>query len=271
MTNQELHAVAQKLRLRVVEMIGPDVAGHFGGSCSSADIVSVMYFDAMNHDPQNPKWPGRDRFLLSKGHAALIQYAALAEAGYFDIAELSTLKKLGSRLQGHPDMLKLPGVEANTGSLGQGLSIACGMAAGLKLQGGARVYCIVGDGELNEGQIWEAAMAASAFRLDNLICFLDFNGFQATGPTAERFPVDRLPEKWASFGWDVEQIDGHDIAEIKAAIEKAQKSDRPSMIIAHTVKGKGIPCAENMAAFHNGAMSKAQYEQTVCALGGTLK
>lgn len=270
MTNQQLSDLAQRLRLHVVTMIGPDTAGHFGGSCSLADIVSVLYFGAMKHDPKNPNWVERDRFLLSKGHAALIQYAALAEAGYFDVAELKTLKRLGSKLQGHPDMLKLPGIEANTGSLGQGLSIACGMAAGLKLQGSGHVYCAVGDGELAEGQIWEAAMAASAHKLNNLICFLDFNGLQATGPTSERFPVGQLQDKWAAFGWAVQQIDGHDIQQIKDAIEAAKVGDKPQMIIARTVKGKGIPCAENVASFHNGAMNKQQYDETVLALGGTL-
>lgn len=267
MTNALLQDKARKMRLDVVRMIGPNTAGHFGGSCSLAEIVSVLYFDRMRHNPADPKWPGRDRFLLSKGHAALIQYAALAEAGYFDVSELSTLKELGSRLQGHPDMLKLPGIEANTGSLGQGLSIACGMAAGLK-GSGARVYCIVGDGELAEGQIWEAAMAASAHCLDNLVCFLDMNGLQATGATRDRFPIGYLREKWAAFGWAVEEIDGHDIQAIKDALDWAAGKAVPAMIIARTVKGKGIPCAENVAAFHNGAMTDAQYAQTLEALGG---
>lgn len=271
MTRQQIEDKARRLRLHVVRMIGPGTPGHFGGSCSLADIVAVLYFDQMNHDPKNPKWDGRDRFLLSKGHAALIQYAALAEAGYYDIAELSTLKVLGSRLQGHPDMLKLPGIEANTGSLGQGLSIACGMAAGLRLAGAGRVFCVVGDGELAEGQIWEAAMAASAHKLTNLICFLDWNGLQATGATADRFPVGQLAEKWAAFGWDVQQIDGHDVSEISAAIERAKAgTGKPNMIIARTIKGKGIPCAENVVAFHNGAMTEAQYEATLLALGGEM-
>jgi transketolase len=268
MTDRQLKDIARKLRLNVVRMIGPDTAGHFGGSCSLAEIVAVLYFDCMRHNPADPSWPGRDRFLLSKGHAALIQYAALAEAGYFPQDELDTLKKLGSRLQGHPDMLKLPGIEANTGSLGQGLSIACGMAAGLRLQGDGRVYAIVGDGELAEGQIWEAAMSASAYKLSNLTCFLDRNGLQATGATEERFPIGRHREKWSSFGWAVDEIDGHDVAEIRAALGRARKNDGPTMIIARTIKGKGIPCAENVVAFHNGAMTREQYEQTLKALGG---
>ena len=267
MNTSQLSTIAQKLRLRVVEMVGYDKVGHFGGSCSLADIVAVLYFDMMRHRPGDPGWAQRDRFILSKGHAALIQYAALAESGYFDIEELSTLKKLGSRLQGHPDIL-LPGIEANTGSLGQGLSIACGMAAGLRAVPEARVYCVIGDGEQAEGQIWEAAMAASAHKLSNLICFLDFNGLQATGTTQERFPIENLAEKWEAFGWSVQTIDGHDTAAIQQAVLYAKEQSLPSMIIAKTTKGKGIPCAENVVSFHNGAMTKEQYEQAVLALGG---
>lgn len=231
----------------------------------------MLFFDVMRHNPAQPSWPERDRFLLSKGHAALIQYAALAESGYFPIEELATLKQLGSRLQGHPDLRKLPGIEANTGSLGQGLSIAGGMAAGLRLQGvtDAQVYCILGDGEQSEGQVWEAAMSAAAFGLGNLTAFVDHNGLQATGPTRERFPIEALPEKWAAFGWHVQTIDGHNIDAIRQAIRAARtETARPSMIIADTVKGKGIPFAENVASFHNGMMTEAQYTQAVEALGG---
>lgn len=269
MTNQELQDTARRLRLHIVQMVGPDTVGHFGGSCSLAEIVTVLYFDTMRHRPQQPDWAGRDRFLLSKGHAALIQYAALAESGYFPMEELHTLKQLGSRLQGHPDMRKLPGIEANTGSLGQGLSIACGMAAGLRGAGDQRVYCVVGDGEQAEGQIWEAAMAANAFALGNLTCFLDVNGLQATGATEERFPIPRLCEKWEAFGWHVQQIDGHDVQQIKDALAAAQaQGQHPSMILARTVKGKGISFCENVVAFHNGAMTAQQYEQAVRELGG---
>ena len=264
--DSRLHGIAQGLRLKVVQMVGHGKPGHFGGSCSVADIVAALYFDSLRHDPKNPDWENRDRFLLSKGHAALVQYAALAQCGYFDTAELSTLKKLGSRLQGHPDML-LPGIEANTGSLGQGLSIACGMAAGLR-NTEATVYCVVGDGELAEGQIWEAAMAASAFRLQNLVCFLDFNGLQATGATADRYPIPSLKEKWEAFGWAVQCIDGHDMKAIRAAIAQAKTATQPAIIIAKTVKGKGIPCAENNVAFHNGAMTEEQYQEALNALGG---
>ncbi len=178
----ELERRARAIRLNIVRMVGVNQRGHLGGSCSIADVVAALYFSKMRHDPKDPSWPDRDRFLLSKGHAALVQYAALAECGYFAKEELPRTKTLGSMLQGHPDLKCTPGVEANTGSLGQGLSIACGIAAGLRLYGRrSRIYCVVGDGELAEGQIWEAAMAAAAFKLENLTAILDCNGLQATG------------------------------------------------------------------------------------------
>lgn len=267
MTTAELRAKAAQLRRDVARMIGPDKPGHLGGSCSLADIVTVLYYDVMRQDPKRPDWEARDRFLLSKGHAALIQYAALGDLGYFPREEEATLKTLGSRLQGHPDMRKLPGIEANTGSLGQGLSIACGMAAGLRLSGlDSCVYCCVGDGELAEGQIWEAAMAAGAFALDRLTAFVDVNGLQATGAIADRFATQPYAEKWSAFGWHVETCDGHDIEAIQAAIHACHAvSARPSVILARTVKGKGFAFAENNAAFHNGAMTCEQYQQ---AIGG---
>jgi len=196
MTIAELEKTARMLRLDIIKMIGVGQKGHLGGSCSLADIVAVLYFHKMKHDPLNPSWEERDRFLLSKGHAALVQYAALAEFGYFPREEIYKLKCLGSMLQGHPDMLTTPGIEANTGSLGQGLSIACGMAAGLRIDGKkSKVYCIVGDGEIAEGQIWEAAMAASYYKLDNLFVFLDKNRLQAMGLVVERYDTKPTPEK----------------------------------------------------------------------------
>ncbi len=267
-TIRRLEGLANILRRDVVEMIGPNKVGHFGGSCSLAEIAAVLYFHTMRHDPQNPAWPDRDRFLLSKGHAAPIQYAALAEAGYFDRAWLKTLKQLGSPLQGHPDMRKVPGVEANTGSLGQGISIACGMAAGLRLDGReSRVFAILGDGELAEGQVWEAFMAASRHKLSNLRAIIDHNGLQATGTTDQRFPIAGLLERLRAFGFAVLSADGHDVASLIAAFEAADKvTDRPTAILAATVKGKGIPCAENVVAFHNGMLTEAQYEETLLAL-----
>lgn len=267
---KELELKAKKIRYNIVKMIGPEKTGHLGGSCSIADIVSVLYFYKMKHDPKNPKLPDRDRFLLSKGHSALAQYAALAETGYFDIKELASLKNFGSKLQGHPDMLRLPGIEANTGSLGQGLSIAAGIAAAGKIdKKNYKVYCIVGDGEIAEGQIWEAAMSASFYKLDNLIAILDKNCLQATGPIEERFNTNPHKEKWEAFGWHVLECDGHNISEIISRLEEADKiKDKPVIIIACTIKGKNVSFAENNVAFHNGAMTKEQYELAIKELGG---
>ncbi len=259
---EELEQQARLLRLTLVRMVGPGKPGHFGGSCSIADVVAALYFHKLRHHPEDPAWPDRDRFLLSKGHAAIVQYAALALCGYFPREELLSLKKLDAMLQGHPDMRKTPGIEANTGSLGQGLSIACGMAAGLLRDGrDARVYCVIGDGELAEGQIWEAAMAASVYHLDNLVGILDCNRIQATGFTAERFDTGLLAEKWTAFGWNVLDIDGHDMSQILDALERADKRNgRPTLLLCRTVKGKGIPFAENTAQYHNGIMTPEQYE-----------
>ena len=265
MTNEALRAKAAQLRRDVARMIGPEKVGHLGGSCSLADIVTVLYYGVMRHDPARPDWEERDRFLLSKGHAALIQYAALGDLGYYPREEQATLKALGSRLQGHPDMRRLPGIEANTGSLGQGLSIACGMAAGLRLSGlASRVYCCVGDGEMAEGQIWEAALSASAFALANLTVFVDVNGLQATGAIRDRFNTQPHAEKWRAFGWHVETCDGHDVEAIRAAIRACHsQKEKPSAILAETVKGKGFAFAENNVAFHNGAMTREQYKMAV--------
>ncbi len=268
MTIAELEKKARILRLNIIKMIGVGQKGHLGGSCSLAEIVAVLYFHKMKHDPRNPSWEGRDRFLLSKGHAALVQYAALAESGYFPKEEIGKVKRLGAMLQGHPDMLTTPGIEANTGSLGQGLSMACGMAAGLKIDSKKnKVYCIVGDGEIAEGQIWEAAMAASYYKLDNLVAILDKNGLMATGPITERYDTNPLKEKWLSFGWHVQEIDGHNIREIIDALDKADNiTGKPKMIIARTVKGRGIDFAEHIAAYHNGELTQEQFEQACAKL-----
>ena len=258
----ELEKVANKLRYDVVMMIGTGKPGHLGGSSSVADIIAVLYFPKMRHDSSKPKWPDRDRFLLSKGHAALAQYAALAECGYFDKRQLSTLKELGSMLQGHPEMLRMPGIEANTGSLGQGLSVACGMALAGKLdKKDYHVYCIIGDGEIAEGQIWQASLAAPCYKLDNLVAILDKNLVQATGPVAERYDTNPHPQKWKAFGWHVMEIDGHNIKQIADAIDEADNvKGKPVMIVAHTVKGKGVPFAEGQAAFHHGILTQDQFE-----------
>lgn len=266
---QALAGRAKEIRKDIVTMIGVGKAGHLGGSCSLADIVTVLYFHKMRHDPKNPGMRDRDRFLLSKGHAAIVQYAALMECGYFDKeASIHTLKKLGSHLQGHPDMRKLVGIEANTGSLGQGVSLAAGIAAGLKLDRiDSRVYVAVGDGELAEGQLWEAFMAASNFKLDNLRVIIDHNGLQATGRTDERFRIGRLQDKMKAFGFEVMVIDGHDLDEIAAALDHSdQIQGKPVCIIANTVKGKGVPFAEGVAAFHNGTLTGEQYQEALKVL-----
>lgn len=261
-----LQEKAMLLREDIIEMIGVGKAGHLGGSCSLADIISVLYFHKMKHDPENPKLKERDRFLLSKGHAAIVQYAALMECGYINKEEyLHALKKLGSRLQGHPDLTKLPGIEANTGSLGQGVSMAAGMAAGLKLNGlDSKVYVVAGDGELAEGQVWEAFMSASNFKLDNLRVIIDKNGLQATGKTEDRFHIGKVKEKVEAFGFHTIVIDGHDVDEIAQAFNQAdQVKEKPTAIIANTIKGKGIPFAEGVAAFHNGTLTEEQYHEAI--------
>jgi transketolase len=267
-TIQELEQIARRLRAHVVRMVGINQKGHLGGSCSAADITTALYFSKMRHDPQNPRWPDRDRFLLSKGHSALVQYAAMAECGYFPVEELSRVKRLGAILQGHPEMDRVPGIEANTGSLGQGISIACGMAAGLKIdKRPGRVYCILGDGEVGEGQVWEASHAASFYKLDNLVAILDNNGLMTTGPVTQRYNTMPYPEKWQAFGWHVLEIDGHDMEAILAALDAADGvPDKPKMIVAHTIKSKGIPFAENRPEYHNGTLNAEQYEQALLAL-----
>jgi transketolase len=259
---KELENIARKLRYEIVMMIGSGKPGHLGGSCSIAELLAVLYFHRMRIDPKNPKWPDRDRFLLSKGHAALTQYAALAELGYFSKDELRTLKELGTKCQGHPEMLKMPGIEANTGSLGQGLSVACGIAMAGKLdKKDYKVYCIMGDGEIAEGQIWEASMAGPYHKLDNLVGILDKNRVQAMGPITERYDTNPHADKWRAFGWHVIEIDGHDITQIIDAFDEADKTKgKPTMIVASTVKSKGVPFAEGKAQFHHGIMSEDQHE-----------
>lgn len=262
---KDLENKARQLRKDVVISIGVGVAGHIGGSNSSADLVAALYFYKMKHDPQNPKMEDRDRFLLSKGHVAILQYAALAEAGYFPVEDLANAKKIGSYLQGHPDVLKTPGIEAGTGSLGQGLSIGLGMALGQKLNGIKRkTYVLIGDGELAEGQIWEAAMAASAFKADNLVAIVDKNGLQATGKVKERFNSGNIAAKFMGFGWNVLEIDGHNMEEILGALDAADEvKGVPVAIIASTVKGKGVSFAENVVSYHNGILTEETSRQAL--------
>jgi len=266
-TIKVLKAKAMQLRRDVLEMIGIGKAGHWGGSSSLAEIIAVLYFHIMSLDRNDLKNPGRDRLLLSKGHAALIQYAALCELGCFPREELTRVKSLHGLLQGHPD-LSIPGIEAVTGSLGQGLSIGVGMALGYRLDRKTNhIYVIMGDGEQSEGQLWEAAMAASNFKVDNLTAFLDFNKIQASGRTEEVFRIPDLDMKWRSFGWEVITVDGHNIQKIIDAIVWAKTiKDRPTLIILDTIKGKCVSFAENNPTYHNGVFSESSYAQAVAEL-----
>lgn len=261
---RRIEKIAWDLRADVVKMIGVGKAGHLGGSCSLAEIVAALYFEKMRFDPKALGDPCRDRFLLSKGHSVLIQYAALVELGVIPREEIGKVKTLAGKLQGHPDMMT-PGMEAVTGSLGQGLSIGVGMALALRLaKSPSRVYVIMGDGELAEGQLWEAAMAAARYKLDSITGILDRNRIQATGPTKEIFEIPDIAEKWRAFGWNVLSVDGHDVGAIFDALdEAAAKKGAPTLIVAETIKGKGVSFAENLAAFHNAAMTQEQYDKAL--------
>ncbi|MEW6540447.1 MAG: transketolase [Bacillota bacterium] len=265
----ELASKAREIRKHIIRMVAEAGSGHPGGSLSAADIVTALYFNEMRLDPVRPDWPDRDRFVLSKGHAAPVLYAALAERGYFPVAELSTLRKLGSRLQGHPDMRKLPGVEMSTGSLGQGLSAANGMALAARLDGrDYRVYVLLGDGECQEGQVWEAAMAAAHYALENLTAIVDFNGLQIDGPVSEVMALEPLPDKWRAFGWHVLEIDGHDFGQILPALEQARSAGgRPTAIVARTVKGKGVSFMEHGVDWHGVAPKGDQVARALAELG----
>ncbi len=265
-----LERQALVIRRDIIRMIHASQSGHPGGSLSSTDIVTALYFHFLRVDPQNPDWPDRDRFVLSKGHACPVWYSALAERGFFPVDELLTLRRIDGRLQGHPDMLKTPGVDITTGSLGQGLSAGVGMALGLKRDGtDARVYVIIGDGELNEGQIWEAAMAADKFNLDNLMTFVDYNNLQLDGWCHDIMPIEPVADKWRAFNWEVFEIDGHDMRQIVDTIERAQQvSVKPSVIIAHTIKGKGVSYMEDECGWHGRAPNDEEFEQAMIELAG---
>lgn len=263
---------ARKIRIDILKAVHAAASGHPGGSLSAADIVTYLYFNEMNIDPENPHKAGRDRFVLSKGHAAPALYAALAERGFFDKSELLDLRKIGCILQGHPDMKKIPGVDMSTGSLGQGISSAVGMALADKADGnGAYVYALLGDGELQEGLVWEAAMAAAHYKLDSLIAFVDWNGLQIDGKNEDVITVAPIDEKFKSFGWDVQLIDGHDFDSIAEAVAEAKSvSGRPHVIIAKTVKGKGVSFMENQSGWHGKAPNDEQLKQAIEELGGAL-
>lgn len=251
---------ARSIRYSIVKMVTEAQSGHPGGSLSAADILTTLYFAEMNVDPKDPQKTERDRFVLSKGHAAPVLYAALAEKGFFPKEELLTLRKIDSRMQGHPSMRCLPGVDMSTGSLGQGLSAAAGLALAARLDSrSSRVYTVLGDGELEEGMVWEAAMFAAHYKLDNLTAFIDFNGLQIDGPVSEVMSPLPLPEKWAAFNWHVIEIDGHDLSAIYDAIQAAKAvKGKPTVIIARTVKGKGVCQMENIADWHGKAPSREQ-------------
>lgn len=263
---------ARRVRIDIVKTLHGCGSGHTGGSLSATDIMTALYFYKMKYDPKKPDWKGRDYFILSKGHAAPVLYTTLAHAGFIETAELCTLRKLGSRLQGHPDSKYLPGVEISTGSLGQGLSVACGIALSQKLDKAPnRVYAVLGDGELQEGQIWEAAMTGAHYKLDNLCVLIDNNGLQIDGPVAKVMGVEPITDKWRAFGWDVQDIDGHDMAQITAALDKAETvKGKPTAIVCRTVKGKGSKCFEGKVEFHGTTPSKEELETALKELDETV-
>ena len=261
----DLEERARQLRCDVVQMVYDAGSGHPGGSLSAAEIISALYFHRLRLDPCRPDWPDRDRFILSKGHAAPVLYAALARRGFFPVEELCTLRQLGSRLQGHPDRLKTPGVEMTSGALGHGVAIGAGLAMAARLRGeNWRTYVLLGDGEVQAGVIWEGALIAAKYGLDNLTCILDQNGVQLDGPVHEILPIEPLGDKWRAFGWAVLEIDGHNVRQILEALDEAASiHDRPTVVIAHTTKGKGCSFMEGKAAWHGRAPDA---EELACAL-----
>lgn len=268
----QLKINACKVRMGIIESTYSAKCGHPGGSLSAADLFTYLYFRELRIDPKNPTWEDRDRFVLSKGHTAPGLYAALALRGFFPWEDLKTLRHTGSYLQGHPNMLSVPGVDMSTGSLGQGISVACGMALGCKLGGKTnRVYTLLGDGEIQEGQVWEACMLASHYKLDNLCVFVDNNGLQIDGNIADVMSPYPIDEKLAAFGFDVQVIDGNDLREIEAAIDHAkQVTGKPSAVVMKTVKGKGVSYMESNAAWHGKAPNAEEYAQAMSELKAQL-
>jgi len=264
----ELQATARQLRYQIIRMMGPDKPHHFGGSLSIADLLTALYFYKMRYNPADPEWDGRDRFIMSKGHSIPAQYAALGVLGVLSLDDLPTLKQLGSILQGHPNAHMTPGLEACTGSLGQGLSFANGVAMAARIRRlDIRVYCLLGDGELQEGQIWESAMGATTHKLDNLCALVDRNHLKSQGDVDEAKQLEPLLEKWESFGWHTIDIDGHDMHQICNALDQAEaEKGRPTAIIARTAKGKGVPFMENQFKFHNAAITPEEWEEAMRSL-----
>jgi len=270
---KNLAITATQVRMDIIEAVYNAKSGHPGGSLSSADILTYLYFNVLNIDPQNPKMENRDRFVLSKGHCSPLLYSVLAERGYFPREHVKTFRKIDSNLQGHPDMKNIPGVDMSTGSLGQGVSTACGMALAAKLnKKDYRVYSLLGDGEIQEGQVWEAAMFASHYKLDNLCIVVDNNGLQIDGKIDDVMSPYPIDEKFAAFGWNVINIDGHNFDEIEAAFAAAKTvSGKPTAIIAKTIKGKGVSFMEDKASWHGSAPNEEQYNQAMSDLNEIMK
>jgi transketolase len=254
-----------EIRKSILEMVYRANSGHVGGSLGAADLVVALYYHLMRHKPEDPQWPERDRFILSKGHCTPVVYAVLADCGYFPKADLLTFRRPGSHLQGHPSQAKTPGIEASTGTLGLGISTGLGMALAAKLRGGKHfIYILCGDGEIQEGQAWEAAMFANKYQLDNVIAFVDRNYLQTDGMTEDIMPLDPLVPKWQAFGWRTQEINGNDLEEIIATVEQARtQKGRPAMIVARTVKGKGVPFMENDAKWHGTPPTREEYERAM--------
>ncbi|MCM8800916.1 MAG: transketolase [Candidatus Omnitrophica bacterium] len=261
---KDLENKAKEIRRLIIQMLANAGSGHPGGSLSATDLITALYFAVLRHDPKNPHWPQRDRFHMSKGHCCPLWYAVLAESGYFPKEKLFTLRKLGSILQGHPDR-RTPGVDVASGSLGQGLSVGLGMSLAGKIdRRDYRVYVLLGDGEIQEGNIWEAAMAASHYKCDNLCAIIDYNGFQIDGRVKEIMDLEPLVDKWQAFGWHTVEIDGHNMTQILAAYEEARQTKiKPTVIIAHTIKGKGVSFMENVGDFHGRAPTKEEAERAL--------
>lgn len=261
----ELETTARELRYHIISMMGVDKPHHFGGSLSIAELVTALYFYKMRYEPSDPDWDGRDRFVMSKGHAIPAQYAALARLGVLSLEDLPTLKQLGSILQGHPNACMTPGLEACTGSLGQGLSFANGIAMAARIRHlDIRVYCLLGDGELQEGQVWEAVMGSATHRLDNLCALVDRNGLKSQGEVDDAKQLEPLIQKWEAFGWHTIAVDGHDLRQTCDALDQAETvKNKPTVIIARTVKGKGVPFMEGQFQFHNAAITREQWEEAM--------
>jgi transketolase len=269
----ELERYATLLRIDCVRMLAVAKSGHLDSSLSAADVVAALYYRILRHDPDRPRWPGRDRFVLSKGHAAPIQYAALARHGYFPMQDLMGLRKLDAHLQGHPDMTRTPGVEVSTGSLGQGLSMSLGIALGLRLDGidEAHVFAVLSDGDCQEGQTWEAAMAAAHFGVSNLTAVIDYNHLQTDGTTEEVMDLKDVRKKFDAFEWDTVEIDGHDMAAVVEALEWSRERERPAAVVCQTKKGCGISLMENTFGFHGKPPTPEQAEQALVELEETLR